>query len=81
MASRRTTILLDPGLLDRVDRLARRRRTTKTVVIATALAAYLEAAEEEAIDLPFVAIGASGHGRLSLDGKRIAARELGERAR
>jgi hypothetical protein len=81
MQARRTTILLDPDLLDRVDRLARRTGATKTGVITAALAAYLDAAEGERADLPFVAIGASGHGRLSLDGKRIAARELGERGR
>jgi hypothetical protein len=81
MGARRTTILLEPDLLDRLDRLARRRRTTRTAVVSAALWAYLEAAEDEQADLPFVAIGSSGHGRLSLDGRRIAAREMGERGR
>jgi hypothetical protein len=81
MRARRTTILLDPDLLDRVDRLARRSGATKTGLISAALAAYLEAAESEPSEPPFLGIGASGHGRLSLDGKRIAALELGERGR
>ena len=79
MTLRRTTILADPALLDRVDRLARRTGRTKTAVIAEALGAFLDAAERDTAALPFVGIGRSGHGRLSLDGKRIAARELGDR--
>jgi hypothetical protein len=76
----RTTILADPDLLDRVDRHARLARMTKTAVITAALEAYLE---EHATPptLPFVAIGRSTHGRLSLDARRIAGRELGSRRR
>ena len=77
---KRTTILADPDLLDRLDRHARRERTTKTAVIAAALEAYLGAHAEPA-PLPFVAIGRSTHGRLSLDARRIAGRELGSRRR
>ena len=76
MTLKRTTILADPDLLDRLDRHARRSRTTKTAVIAAALEAYL-AAEEPAPRLAFVAIGRSGHGRLSLDARSIARREIG----
>jgi predicted transcriptional regulator len=79
-ALKRTTILADADLLDRVDRLARRRRTTKTAVIAAALEAYLER-ETTPPDLPFLGIGRSTHGRLSLDARRIAGRELGARRR
>jgi hypothetical protein len=77
---KRTTILADRDLLDRLDRHARRTRTTKTAVIAAALEAYLEA-HEPAPALPFVAIGRSTHGRLSLDARGIAGRELGSRRR
>jgi hypothetical protein len=77
---RRTTILADPDLLDRLDRHARLQRTTKTAIIAAALEAFLEAHVAPA-ELPFVGIGRSGHGRLSLDARRIAARELGARRR
>jgi len=77
---RRTTILADPDLLDRVDRHARRARVTKTAVIAAALEAYLEA-HGAPPDLPFVGIGRSAHGRLSLDARGIAGRELGSRRR
>lgn len=77
---RRTTILADPDLLDRLDRHARAAGLTKTAVIAAALEAYL-AGDRSAAKLPFVAIGRSGHGRLSLDARRIAGRELGTRRR
>jgi predicted transcriptional regulator len=77
---KRTTILAEPDLLDRVDRLARRTRTTKTAVIAAALEAYLES-EATPPELAFIGIGRSSHGRLSLDARRIAGRELGARRR
>jgi hypothetical protein len=73
---KRTTILADPDLLDRVDRHARLARTTKTAVIAAALEEYLDAHATPAV-LQFVAVGRSSHGRLSLDARRIASRELG----
>jgi hypothetical protein len=73
MATRRTTILADADLLDRVDRHARRAGSTKTAVIAAALEAYL-AANEPSGEPVFVAVGKSGHGRLSLDARRIASR-------
>ena len=79
-ALKRTTILAEPDLLDRLDRHAHRARTTKTAVIAAALEAYLET-HDAAPDLPFVGVGRSSHGRLSLDARRIAARELGGRRR
>lgn len=72
----RTTILMDPDLLERLGRYAHRARTTKTAVIAAALEAYL-AAHEAAPELAFLAVGESGHGRLSLDGRRIVRREAG----
>ncbi|MGZ8502455.1 MAG: CopG family ribbon-helix-helix protein [Candidatus Limnocylindrales bacterium] len=77
-STRRTTIMADPDLLERVDRLARRERTTKTAVITAALEAWLDVHERPAT-LPFVGIGRSSHGRLSLDGRSIARREMGRR--
>ncbi len=71
--TRRTTILADPDLLDRVDRLSRRTGRTKTAVITAALEAYLDA-HETGEEPAFVAVGRSGHGRLSLDSRRVAAR-------
>ena len=79
-ALKRTTILAEPDLLDRLDRYARRTRSTKTAVIAAALEAYLSSRE----DLPalsFIGVGRSTHGRLSLDARRIAGREVGTRRR
>lgn len=78
MPTHRTTILADADLLDRVDRFANRRRTTKTAVIVAALEAFL-AEHEDTPDLPFLAVGRSAHGRLSLDGRSIARREVGRR--
>jgi predicted transcriptional regulator len=79
MATQRTTILLDADLLERLDRHVRRERTTKTAVIAGAIEAWLD--EHEAVPaFPFVGIGRSGHGRLSIDGRSIARREAGRRA-
>jgi predicted transcriptional regulator len=56
-----------------VDRLARRTGRTKTAVIAAALEAYLQA-NETAEEPSFVGVGRSGHGRLSLDARRVATR-------
>ncbi|HET7726414.1 MAG TPA: ribbon-helix-helix protein, CopG family [Candidatus Limnocylindrales bacterium] len=80
MATARTTILLDRDLLDRLERHVHTRRTTKTAVIAAALEAYLEQHDVRP-GLPFVAIGRSSHGRLSLDGRSIVRREAGRRDR
>jgi predicted transcriptional regulator len=79
-ALKRTTILAEPDLLDRLDRHARRTRLTKTAVIAAALEAYLSA-HEAAPRLAFIGVGRSAHGRLSLDARRIAGREVGARRR
>ncbi len=78
---KRTTILAEPDLLDRLDRHARRTQSTKTAVIAAALGAYLTAHEGAAPRLAFIAVGRSSHGRLSLDARRIAGREAGTRRR
>jgi len=78
MPTRRTTILADADLLERIERFASHARTTKTAVIAAALEAYL-AEHEAAPDLAFLAIGRSSHGRLSLDGRSIVRREAGRR--
>jgi hypothetical protein len=78
MTTRRTTILLDVDLLDRLDRHVRRERTTKTAVITAAIETWLD--EHETVpEFPFVGIGRSSHGRLSLDGRSIARREAGRR--
>lgn len=79
MTIRRTTILLESDLLDRLDRHVGRRRTTKTAVIAAAVEAWLDA-HEEPPTFGFVGIGRSGHGRLSLDGRSIGRREAGRRS-
>ncbi len=78
MTTRRTTILADADLLERLERHAGRARTTKTAVIAAALEAWLD--EHEATpQIGFLAVGKSAHGRLSLDGRSIVRREVGRR--
>jgi predicted transcriptional regulator len=78
MATQRTTILLDADLLERLGRHAHRERTTKTAIITAAVEAWLDE-HEAAPEFPFVGIGRSSHGRLSLDGRSIARREAGRR--
>ena len=78
MKTVRTTILLDADLLDRLDRHVQRQRTTKTSVISAALETWLDS-HESAPEFPFVGIGRSAHGRLSLDARSIAGREAGRR--
>ena len=75
---KRTTILIDSDLLDRLDRFAARTGVTKTSVLASAIESYLEA-HDTTPDLSFLAVGKSDHGRLSLDGRSIAFREAGQR--
>jgi hypothetical protein len=77
---RRTTILIDLDLLERLNRFAARAAATKTSVITAALESYLES-HDTTPDLPFLAVGRSDHGRLSLDGRSIAGREAGRRPR
>jgi predicted transcriptional regulator len=74
MTTVRTTILLDSDLLDRLDRHVRRQRTTKTAVISAALEAWLDR-HEASPEFPFLGIGRSANGRLSLDGRAVARRE------
>lgn len=76
MKTVRTTILLDADLLDRLDRHVHRQRTTKTAVIAAALETWLDS-HEATPEFPFLGIGRSSHGRLSLDGRAILRREAG----
>jgi predicted DNA-binding protein len=75
---KRTTMLMDPDLLERLDRFAARNGVTKTSVVTAAVESYLEA-HDTAPDLSFLAVGRSDHGRLSLDGRLIARREAGLR--
>jgi predicted DNA-binding protein len=75
---RRTTILIDSDLLERLDRFAARSGATKTAVITASVESYLES-HDTAPDLSFLAVGRSDHGRLSLDGRSISRREAGLR--
>jgi hypothetical protein len=76
MPTRRTTLLIEADLLERIDRYAYRSRSTKTAVIAQALEAWL-AAHDTVPEVSFIGVGRSSHGRLSLDGRSIVRRETG----
>jgi hypothetical protein len=76
MKTKRTTILIDGDLMERLDRYAHRERTTKTAVISEALETWL-LANDAAPELGFIGVGRSSHGRLSLDGRSIARRDAG----
>src|SRR3954453_4084595 len=65
MATARTTILLDVDLLDRLDRHVRRQRATKTSVVAAAVESWLDS-HEATPEFPFLGVGRSQHGRLSV---------------
>jgi hypothetical protein len=80
MSLQRTTILADADLLDRLGRLVARRGWTKSAVISAAVEAWLNAQDGD-VELPFLAFGRSGHGRLSLDARPIAGQEAGRRGR
>ena len=80
MTSRRTTLLVDADLLERLDRYVHRQRTTKTAVIGAALEAFLDEHDSPPA-LGFIGVGRSHHGRLSLDGRSIIRREAGRRRR
>ena len=77
---KRTTILVEADLLERLDRFAARSGVTKTSIITAAVEAYL-GTHDTTPDLAFLAVGRSDHGRLSLDGRSIARREAGRRPR
>ncbi len=78
MATIRTTILLDADLMDRLERHVRRQSSTKTAVIGAAIEAWLDS-HEATPEFPFLGIGRSSHGRLSLDGRSVTRREAGRR--
>lgn len=77
---KRTTLLIEADILDRLDRYAARNAMTKTAAITAAVTDYLES-HDTTPDLPFLAVGRSDHGRLSLDGRAILRREAGRRPR
>jgi len=69
---KRTTVLMDPDLLERLDRFAARTGVTKTSVIAAALEAHLEK-NDTTPDLPFwPSAGATTDGCPSMAGDRAA---------
>lgn len=77
MAMHRTQIYLDPELADALDRMARRRGTTRAEVIRLAARRYL-AQEGLGSEDPIVGImglGTSGSGRTSEEHDQILADE------
>lgn len=72
---KRTTVTLPDELALAVDREARRRRLSVSQIAREALAAHLGLAGEEPRQLPFVALGSSGHRTTARDFEDILAAE------
>ena len=71
---RRTTILLDDDLADRLDYERRRRNQSTTAIVREALSEYL-AGGKSGKRLGFIGLGRSGHTNTSRDIDKILERE------
>lgn len=72
---KRTTISLPEFLATALEREAHRRRVSVSHVVREALAAQLGVAGEKPRELPFVALGRSGHRNTARDFEEILAAE------
>ena len=72
---KRTTITLPEELATAVSREARRRHVSVSEVTREALAAHLGLSGDEPRQLPFAALGASGHRTTARDFEEILAAE------
>jgi len=72
---KRTTVTLPDELAGALEREARRRRLSVSQLTREALAAHLGLGGEEPRQLPFAALGASGHRTTTRDLEAILAAE------
>lgn len=81
MHMRRTSILLDPGLLAELERIARREGRPTAHVIREALERYVADRPEDQRGLPgFIGLGAgAGPGDVALNARVLVADEIRER--
>jgi hypothetical protein len=71
----RTTIALPDSLAQLVAREAKRRGTSVSDVVRTALVKHMGLAPDKPRKLPFVALGKSGHRHTARDVEQILSRE------
>lgn len=78
---KRTSILLDPGLLAELERLARREGVPTSQVIRRALGDYIASQEPEVRSLPaFIGLAKGPGGDVAERAEEILAREAGQPA-
>ena len=78
---KRTTVSLPDDLAAALAREARRRNLSASEVTRDALAKHLGLAAGEPRDLPFAAVGRSGHGNTARDMEELLEREWDDDAR
>jgi predicted transcriptional regulator len=78
---KRTTISLPDDLASALTREARRRNRSVSEITRQALASHLGMAAGEPRDLPFAALGRSGHSNTAREMEELLAREWDDDAR
>jgi predicted transcriptional regulator len=78
---RRTTVSLPDDLAAALTREARRRNRSASEITRDALAKHLGLAAEEPRDVPFAAVGRSGHRNTARDMEELLTREWDDDAR
>jgi predicted transcriptional regulator len=78
---KRTTISLPDDLASALAREARRRNRSASEITREALARHLGLAAGEPRDLPFAALGRSGHANTAREMEELLAREWDDEAR
>jgi predicted transcriptional regulator len=78
---RRITISLQDDIAGALVREARRRSTSASAIARDALAAHLGVGSDEPRELPFAAVGRSGHSTTARDMEQLIEREWDESAR
>jgi Arc/MetJ-type ribon-helix-helix transcriptional regulator len=78
---KRTTVSLPDDLAAALQREARRRRLSASEITRAALAKHLGLAAGEPRDVPFAAVGRSGHRTTGRDMEELLAREWSDDAR
>jgi hypothetical protein len=78
---KRTTVSLPDGLAAALMRESRRRNVSASKITRDALAAHLGLSTERPRDVPFAAVGRSGHRSTARDMEELLARDWDDDAR
>jgi predicted transcriptional regulator len=78
---RRTTVSLPDDLAEALEREAQRSNRSASAIARAALAEHLGLVAGEPRDLPFAAVGRSGHDNTARDMEELLAREWDDDAR